>query len=121
MSPEEIIPLTKEKIPTIVGYDVPSSRYTIGEEARQTCLQGKGRPLSSTSNLHSAAEIKNFLKITMRYWFYYSEATPYPKSEQFSVRRRLCDIFGLSLQISKCRRKSSGRARSFVTTLGGEF
>jgi len=43
MSTEEIIPLTTEKIPTIVGYDVTSSRYTIGEEARQTCLRGKGQ------------------------------------------------------------------------------
>jgi hypothetical protein len=43
MLTEEIIPLLKQRIPTIVGYDVTSSHYTIGEEARQTGLQGKGQ------------------------------------------------------------------------------
>lgn len=30
MLTEEIIPLTKQKIPSIVGYDVASNDYTIG-------------------------------------------------------------------------------------------
>lgn len=41
MVTEELIPLTKQRIPTIVGYDAPSNTYTIGEEARLTGLKGK--------------------------------------------------------------------------------
>jgi Hsp70 protein len=41
MVPEELIPLTKQRIPTIVGYDTVSGTYTIGEEARLAGLNGK--------------------------------------------------------------------------------
>jgi molecular chaperone DnaK (HSP70) len=41
MVPEELIPLTRQRIPTIVGYDALSNTYTIGEEARQAGLNGK--------------------------------------------------------------------------------
>src|SRR6266850_6456931 len=41
MLTEELIPLTKQRIPTIVGYDALSNTYTIGEEARRTGLNGK--------------------------------------------------------------------------------
>src|SRR5689334_3716159 len=37
----ELIPLTKRKIPTVVGFDLQSSAYTIGDEARLTGLSGK--------------------------------------------------------------------------------
>jgi Fic family protein/molecular chaperone DnaK (HSP70) len=41
MVTEELIPLTKQRIPTIVGYDAPSNTYTIGEAARQAGLNSK--------------------------------------------------------------------------------
>src|SRR5215510_6262263 len=86
MAPEEIIPLTKEKIPTIVGYDVPSSRYTIGEEARQPCLRGKGQTAVFNFKPAFGSGDKEFAQDNNGYWFYYPEATPYPKSEQFSAK-----------------------------------
>src|SRR5207249_8135278 len=53
--------------------------------------RGRGRPLSSTSNLHSAAEIKNFLKITMGTGFIIRKRRPIPRVSSFLLRRRLCD------------------------------
>jgi len=41
MGTDEIIPLVKRKIPTIVGFDPVSRSNTIGEEARLTGLSGK--------------------------------------------------------------------------------
>jgi molecular chaperone DnaK (HSP70) len=41
MVTEELIPLTKQRIPPIVGYDAQSNTYTIGEEARRAGLNGK--------------------------------------------------------------------------------
>jgi molecular chaperone DnaK (HSP70) len=41
MLTDEIVILTKQKIPTIVGYDVRLKKSTIGEEARLTGLNGK--------------------------------------------------------------------------------
>jgi len=40
---EEIIHLTKQKTPTIVGYDLFTNNYIIGEKARITGMDGKGQ------------------------------------------------------------------------------
>jgi hypothetical protein len=41
MSTDEIVPLVKKKISTIVGFDPASQSYTIGDEARRIGLKGK--------------------------------------------------------------------------------
>jgi hypothetical protein len=41
LNADELIQLTKRKIPTIVGYDVQAGVYTIGDEARLTGLNGR--------------------------------------------------------------------------------
>lgn len=41
MSTEEIVPLVKQRIPTIVGFDPVSQSNTIGDEARRIGLNGK--------------------------------------------------------------------------------
>jgi molecular chaperone DnaK (HSP70) len=43
MSAEGLIPITKTKIPTIVGFDVRSNTYTIGDAARLSSLMGRGQ------------------------------------------------------------------------------
>ena len=41
MSADEIVPLVKKTIPTIVGFDPASQSHTIGDEARRIGLDGK--------------------------------------------------------------------------------
>src|SRR6185295_3536208 len=43
MSTDEILPVTKQRIPAILGFDVRSNAYTIGDVARLSSLSGKGQ------------------------------------------------------------------------------
>lgn len=64
MLTEELIPLTKQRIPTIVGYDAWSNTYTIGEEARRTGLNGKTTVFNFKTEF--GAEDKEFS--SKKYW-----------------------------------------------------
>ncbi len=70
MPTEEIIPLTKRRIPTILGFDVRSSTYTIGDEARLTGLHGKGQTAVFNFKPAFGAGDKEFSK-DKEYWFQY--------------------------------------------------
>lgn len=68
MSIEELIPLTKQRIPTIVGYNLSTNTYTIGDEARLTGLNGKTTVFNfkpAFGGGDSAFSSKN------PYWFHY--------------------------------------------------
>jgi molecular chaperone DnaK (HSP70)/fido (protein-threonine AMPylation protein) len=69
MSTEEIVPLVKQQIPTIVGFDVVSASYKIGEEVKQSSLMGRGQ--SSVYNFKPifGKGDKEFEK--KEYWLYY--------------------------------------------------
>ena len=58
MSTDEIVPLVKKKISTIVGFDPASQPYTIGDEARRIGLKGE-KPQSLISNQYLVSVIKS--------------------------------------------------------------
>jgi len=70
MAEDEIIPLTKEQIPTIVGFDLQSNAYTIGEVARLSSLQGSGKTAVLNFKPAFGAGDKEFGK-DKNYWFHY--------------------------------------------------
>lgn len=70
MSAEELIPLTKERIPTIVGFDVLSNTYEIGEKARLTSLRGKGKTAVFNFKPAFGSGDKEFSE-DKPYWFHY--------------------------------------------------
>jgi hypothetical protein len=69
MAEDEIIPLTKEQIPTIVGFDLQSNTYTIGEAARLSSLQGSGKTAVLNFKPAFGAGDKEFGK-DKDYWFH---------------------------------------------------
>ncbi len=70
MFDQEIIPLTKHQIPTIVGFDVPSNTYTIGEPARLSSLSGRGKTAVLNFKPAFGGGDKEFAK-DKSYWFHY--------------------------------------------------
>ena len=43
MAEDGILPITRQQIPTIVGFDVRSNTYIIGDPARLSSLSGSGK------------------------------------------------------------------------------
>jgi len=70
MSEEELIPVTKQKIPTIVGFDVRSNTYTIGDVARLSTLRDKGQNIVFNFKPAFGGGDKEFSK-DKDYWFNY--------------------------------------------------
>jgi hypothetical protein len=84
MSADEIIPLTKRRVPTVVGFDTRSRSYTIGDEARLTGLNGK----TTVFNFKPAfgAGDKEFSK-DKKYWYWVPEpGEPREHVETFSAK-----------------------------------
>lgn len=69
MPNDELIALTKERIPTIVGYDTRRNVYTIGEEPRLTALSGRGQTTVFNFKPTFGARDKEFND--KRFWFSY--------------------------------------------------
>jgi len=70
MSEEELISLTKIQVPTIVGFDVQSNTYTIGETARLSSLSGSGKTAVLNFKPAFGGGDKEFSK-DKNYWFHY--------------------------------------------------
>ena len=67
MSRGDIVPLTKTKIPTIVGFDPESQAYTIGDAARRIGLDGK----TTVFNFKPAfGQPDKEFSATKKYWYW---------------------------------------------------
>jgi hypothetical protein len=96
MSTEEIVPLVKRRIPTIVGFDPKSQSNTIGDEARLTGLNGKTtvfnfKPVFGLGDKEFSASKK--------YWYWLPETAGHAqRTETFTAKeaaqRFLQTLFG---------------------------
>lgn len=72
MSADEIVPLVKKTIPTIVGFDPASQAHTIGDEARRIGLNGK----TTVFNFKPAFGLGDKEFSTNKKYWYWLPATP---------------------------------------------
>jgi molecular chaperone DnaK (HSP70) len=84
MSTEEIVPLVKERIPTIVGFDQKTQSNTIGDEARRTGLNGK----TTVFNFKPSFGLgdKEFAT-TKKFWYWVAETSGHAqRTETFTAK-----------------------------------
>ncbi len=89
MPTEEIVPLVKKKIPTILGFDVESGQQIIGDDARQTGLRGEGKttvfnfkPLFGAGDVEFSAEDRK----EGNFFFHYPRPGRDPYFKKFSPK-----------------------------------
>jgi Fic family protein len=84
MSTDEIVPLVKKTIPTIVGFDPVSQSHTIGDEARRMGLNGK----TTVFNFKPAFGLgdKEFSG-NKKYWYWVPETSEHgQRTETFTAK-----------------------------------
>lgn len=84
MSREDIVPLIKQKIPTIVGFDREAQLNTIGDAARRIGLDGK----TTVFNFKPAfGQGDKDFSGTKKYWYWIPETAEHPqKTETFTAK-----------------------------------
>lgn len=84
MGREEVVPLIKEKIPTIVGFDREENTNTIGEAARRIGLDGK----TTVFNFKPAfGQGDKEFSAAKKYWYWVPETSEHPqKTETFTAK-----------------------------------
>lgn len=99
MKTEEIVPLVKQKIPTIVGFDPASQSNTIGDEARRIGLNGK----TTVFNFKPTFGLgdKEFAR-TKKYWYWLPATSEHSeRTETFTAKeagQRFLETLFLNVQ-----------------------